>query len=130
MTVRREGVEFEVLPPVAPTSVASAIAADAAAQHRALLSGAPRYAIVECWHRFEMHAATAGVPREKWETSSEFTERVLTTIGASPGAVASLGDVFREARFSRHEVGEDLRDFAVELLREIQDSLRKSGARS
>ena len=128
--VRRERVDFEVLPPPAvPTSVAASIAADAAAQHRALLSGAPRIAIVECWHRFEVHAAAAGVPRERWETSSEFTQRVLTMIGASPGAVASLGDVFREARFSKHEVGEDLRDFAVELLREIHESMHKSGAR-
>ncbi len=125
---RRERVEFEVLPSPTATSVAAAITADAAEQHRALLSGAPRIAIVECWHRFEMHAAAAGVPRERWETSSEFTQRVLTMIGASPGAVASLGDVFREARFSKHEVGEDLRDFAVELLREIHETMHKSGA--
>lgn len=126
---RRERAEFEVLPPPpAPSSVAAAIAADAGAQHRALLSGAPRNAIVECWHRFEVHAASAGVPRERWETSSEFTQRVLTMIGASPGAVASLGDVFREARFSKHDVGEDLRDFAVELLREIHESMHRSGA--
>ena len=123
-----EAIDFEVLPPA--SAIASAIAADADRQWQALLSGAPRNAIVACWNRFEVQAAAAGVQRERWETSSELTLRVLTTIGASPSAVIGLADVYREARFSRHEVGEDLRDRAVELLREIQDSLRHSGASS
>lgn len=123
-----EAVDFEVLPP--PSVIASAIAADADRQWQALLSGAPRNAIVACWNRFEVQAAAAGVRRERWETSSELTLRVLTAIGASPSAVIGLADVYREARFSRHEVGEELRERAVELLREIQDSLRHSGASS
>jgi len=123
-----EAIDFEVLPPA--SAIASAIAADADRQWQVLLSGAPRNAIVECWNRFEAQAAAAGVQRERWETSSELTLRVLTMIGASPSAVIGLADVYREARFSRHEIGEDLRDRAVELLREIQDSLRHSGASS
>ena len=123
-----QAIDFEVLPPA--SAIASAIAADADRQWQVLLSGAPRNAIIECWNRFEVQAAAAGVQRERWETSSELTLRVLTTIGASPSAVIGLADVYREARFSRHEVGEDLRDRAVELLREIQDSLRHSGASS
>ena len=43
-------------------------------------------------------------------------------------AVAGLAEAFREARFSRHEVGEDERDRAVDLLREIQAGLRRTGA--
>lgn len=127
--VPREGVETDALPPVDVTAVAAAIADDAAAQHQALMSGTPRNAIVQCWHRFEVHAASAGERREAWETSSEFTERVLTVIGADPRAVAGLAELFREARFSRHEVTEELRDQAIELLDRIQASLRTSGAR-
>jgi hypothetical protein len=119
-------IDFEVVP--GPSLVALAISADAEAQYQALLSGTPRDAIIECWQRFEERVAAAGVRRERWETSSELTQRVLTSVGADPGAVAGLAEAFREARFSRHEVGEDERDRAVELLREIQAGLRRTGA--
>lgn len=125
---REEAVDEDVDVLPSPHLVAEAIAADAELQYQALLTGTPRQAITECWQRFEDRVAVAGVRRHRWETSSELTQRVLTTIGADPAAVHELAELFRLARFSRQEVGEDLRDHAVDLLREIQTGLRRSGA--
>ena len=47
----------------------------------------PRNAIVACWDRFEEHAERAGLARRPWETSSEFTLRLLDLVSADRGAV-------------------------------------------
>ncbi|QCW50304.1 DUF4129 domain-containing protein [Nocardioides dongxiaopingii] len=102
-------------------TVVEAITEDAAAQEEILAAGGttPRNAIVECWHRFEAQADRAGIPREPWETSSEFTLRLLDLAGADGRAVARLAELYREARFSEHEVGEEHRAAALEALRRI-----------
>ena len=61
-----------------------------AAQRAALAGGTPRNAVVECWHRFETAAAAAGLERQDWETSSEYTIRVLDLVDADPAAVSRL----------------------------------------
>ena len=83
-----------------PRRLAEEIARDAAEQRRVLMEGSPRNAIVECWHRFEQQAAGAGLDRHPWETSSEFTLRMLDLVAADTGAVAELAVLYREARFS------------------------------
>lgn len=124
---------FEVLEE--PERVVQAIVSDAAGQRAALLEGVPRNGIVACWHRFETQAATIGLAREPWETSSEFTLRLLDLISAEPWAVGELAALYREARFSDHELGEDSRVRAVAALdalhRELGGRLRAAsgGAR-
>jgi hypothetical protein len=89
------------------------ISRDAAEQRRLLLEGSPRNAIVECWHRFEEQAADAGLERHAWETSSEFTLRMLDLVAADSSAVAELAVLYREARFSTHPLDEGTRARAV-----------------
>ncbi len=102
----REEVDFVALEP--PQVVARALLGDAAEQRRVLVEGgSPRNAVVECWHRFESAAADAGFERRPWETSSEYTMRVLDVVDAYQPAVTALGDLYREARFSEHELSED-----------------------
>jgi hypothetical protein len=113
-----EHVEFEVLA-AAPERLAAQIERDAASQRDALLTGSPRNGIVACWHRFEMQAADAGVVPHVWETSSEFTLRFLDLAGADDDAVARLGALYREARYSPHPLGEEARQAAVEALETI-----------
>ncbi len=93
-------------------------------QHAALLQGSPRNAIVACWHRFERIARRAGVPPEPWETANEFTARVLTDLGADPHALAWLAGLYREARFSDHELTESDRRSAQAALEEITSGIR------
>jgi hypothetical protein len=102
--------DFEVPPEEAARR---AMLADAAEQRAVLLEGSPRNAVVACWHRFESQAARAGLERRPWETSSEYTMRLLDLVGAHEPAVSRLGARYREARFSEHEVTEADRDEAL-----------------
>lgn len=126
---RRRGVphepEFDVVTP--PAAVAREILADAAAQRRTLEEGRPRNAVVACWHRFELHGAAAGVERHAWETSSEYTLRLLDLVDAHQPAVTRLAELYREARFSEHDVTEADRRAAGAALEEIH---RTIGARA
>jgi Domain of unknown function (DUF4129) len=106
-----EEVEFDVLG--GPRRLAEEITRDAAAQRLVLTEGSPRNAIVECWHRFEQQAAGAGLERHPWETSSEFTLRMLDLVAADPHAVAELAVLYREARFSAHPLDEATRERAI-----------------
>jgi hypothetical protein len=115
-----EEVAFETL---GAPALAQAMTRGAQAQRRALEEGDPRNAIVECWHRFEQHAAAAGIERAAWETSSEFTLRVLDDLSADPGAVTTLADLYRAARHSNHEITEESRTRAREALDRILESL-------
>lgn len=115
-------VDFDVLG--SPQVLADRLAAGAAAQRELLLGGTPRNAVVEAWSRFESEAAEVGVQRRSWETSSEFTLRVLELVGADSAAVAGLAALYREARFSDHELGEPERARALAALDAIHGSLR------
>lgn len=115
--------DFETLVGGDPQRVRRAIEADAEEQLRLLLAGEPRNAIVACWHRFEMQAVDAGLPRHPWETSSEFALRMLERADVDSGAVSRLLDLYREARFSEHDLDESDRAAAVVALREIQSQV-------
>jgi hypothetical protein len=114
-------VEFDVLE--APERVADAILDDAADQLALLLGGTPRNAIVACWDRFEEQGERVGVARQPWETSSEYTIRLLDLVQADSAAVSRLERLYHEARFSEHEIDESRRDSAVEALEAIHQSL-------
>ncbi len=120
-----DAVDFE---PVAPPSrVAREMLADAGTQRQALLEGSPRNAVVACWHRFETQGASAGVERHSWETSSEYTMRLLELVDAHEPAVSRLGALYREARFSEHQLTEADRRAAVEALDAIHRAVGVRG---
>lgn len=108
---------FDVVEPGA--AVARELLADAEGQRAALADGTPRNAVVACWHRFELASAAAGVERHEWETSSEHILRVLDLVAADPAAVSVLAGLYREARFSEHDLTEGDRAVALEALDRI-----------
>lgn len=116
-----EDVEFDVLDD--PEPLADEIRADAAWQLELLLGGTPRNAIVACWDRFEEQAEHVRVARKPWETSSEFTMRLLDAVSADQAAVARLERLYHEARFSAHDIDESRRESALEALHAIHVSL-------
>jgi hypothetical protein len=118
---RPEDIDFDVLEDPAP--LVEEMRRDAAEQFEMLLGGTPRNAIVASWDRFEEQAERVGAARKPWETSSEFTLRLLDAVSADPPAVARLAGLYREARFSEHEITEDNRQAAVEALRAIHASI-------
>ena len=100
----------------APAQLARALSEDAGRQRALLEQGSPRNGIVQCWHRFEELAAEAGLGRKAWETPGEFALRLLTTVEADEDAAYRLTLLYREARFSHHELDESARDEALEAL--------------
>lgn len=124
---RPEEVAFDVIE--APGLVVREILHDAEAQRRVLLAGAPGNAIIECWERFETQAAAAGISRRVWETSSEFTLRLLDLAAADDRAVSRLAGLYREARFSEHPMTEAHRAAALEALAVIHAGLQLPASR-
>lgn len=116
-------VDFDTVGPGDPQRVRRAMASDAEEQLRLLLEGHPRNAIVACWHRFELQAVEAGLARHPWETSSEFAMRMLDRADVDPRAVSRLLALYREARFSEHDLDEGDRDAAAAALRQIQSQV-------
>jgi hypothetical protein len=115
-------VDFDVLDD--PEALSEEIRSDADAQLGLLFGGTPRNAIVACWDRFEEQAERVNAARKPWETSSEFTLRLLDAVSADAAAVSRLESLYREARFSAHEIDESRRESAVEALEAIHASLR------
>lgn len=106
-----------------PARLAAAIAEDAGEQDGVLRDGEPRNAIVAAWRRFEVQGARAGVDRQPWETSSEFVLRMLERVDAESDAVNRLAGLYREARFSDHDITETHRADALAALDRIRRSL-------
>ena len=119
---RPRSIEFDVLDD--PEELAEEIREDFDAQLALLLEGHARNAIVACWDRFEEQAERVGLASQSWETSSEFTIRVLDLVSADGDAVVRLERLYREARFSDHPIGEGHRQAAVAALEAIHLSLR------
>jgi hypothetical protein len=119
-----EKVDFEVL----PEQIVDALRRDRSAQQDAVAQGSPRNGIVACWLRLEETLAEAGVPPDRAETSAEFVVRVLHTLDLDPRPVATLAQLFREARFSDHPVDESARTRARAALEDLHAELAVRGS--
>jgi hypothetical protein len=117
-------VDFDVLPEEA---VAEALREDEAGQLTAVAQGTPRDGIVRCWLRLEEAIAGAGLPPRRAETSAEFTVRVLRALDIDPRAIGTLAQLYREARFSEHELDETARVTARSALEQLHRDLRQLG---
>lgn len=117
-------VAFEPLP---PHEIADAIEQDAEARLTAVATGAPRDGIVACWLRLEETVAACGVPPRPAETSTELVTRVLRSLDVDPRPVATLARLYREARFSEHELDEGSREQARVALHSLSQDLARTG---
>ncbi len=86
----------------------------AAEERRAkLIHGETRNAVVACWVDLEAAAAESGLPRQRAETPTEYVSRVLATWDIDDRALDDLAALYREARFSTHQITESHRERAV-----------------
>jgi len=88
----------------------------------------PRRAVIACWVRLEAAAAAAGTERSPGDTSTELVSRLLGRHSVSEAVLSALAEVYREARFARHEVDQATREQARTALRLLRDEL-SAGAR-
>lgn len=116
---------FGVLP---ERALLDALHDDEQAQLSAVERGVPRDGIVACWMRLEEIGSSAGVPPRPSETSAEFVARVLDRLHLDPRVVEALAELYREARFSEHEMGEQSRTAARSALLLLHDDLHSRGA--
>lgn len=113
-------VEFDVLP---AREIADRLAEDAQSHRAAIAEGEARNGIVRCWLLLQDSIAAAGLPPGPSETSTEFTVRVLHALDLDPRAIERLAQLYREARFSRHPLGEDARAQALAALETLHADL-------
>jgi hypothetical protein len=90
-----------------------------------LSRGTPANAVVAAWVRLEDAVRGAGLREDDSRTSTELVTSVIRGFGVRQGPLDALAALYREARFSRHPVGEEARSRAGEALREIQADLRR-----
>lgn len=119
--VRRRGEFDDPLPDAAERPH---VQVDADAARTTLSHGPPRNAIVACWMRLEADVADAGLPPRASETSSEYVERIIGRSSIDPAPITELAALYREARFSVHELSDEHRDRAALALDRVFDALR------
>jgi hypothetical protein len=88
----------------------------------------PRRAIIAAYARMERLLAASGVPRHPHEAPFEYLGRVLLELDVSRSATFDLTELFERAKFSRHEIGPELRDEALDALATVRDELRTPAA--
>jgi hypothetical protein len=91
-----------------------------------LEEGEPRNAIVAAWLDLETAAAASGLPRQASETSTEYTTRVVGTWPVDRERLEDLAQLYREARFSLHPLGEGERHRAIDDLTVLHADLEQA----
>ncbi|MFE9425027.1 DUF4129 domain-containing protein [Kitasatospora sp. NPDC006697] len=95
---------------------------------RALLGSDARAAVIACYAAMEESLAGSGVGRLAADSPAELLERAVAA-GSVPGAEgAALTELFREARFSRHPMGQAELDRARAALDVIARRLAQAAA--
>lgn len=97
---------------------------DVEAARAALSEGSPRNAIIACWVQLEIDAAKVGLRRIAAETPAEYVERVVVAASVDAAPIRELAALYREARFSRHKLGDDDRARALDALHRVAASLK------
>jgi hypothetical protein len=111
-------VEDEVAPPPLAEAVADGL--------RELDQGGPGEGVVACWVQLERAAADAGTHRAAPDTASELVGRLIDRHAVSSGPLLRLVDLYREARYSRHELPESARAEARAALEQLRTELEAS----
>lgn len=86
-------------------------------------AGDPRRAVIACWLRLERAVAEAGTPRRQAETPADLVTRVLAEQRVRPAGLQRLSALYREARYSRHELDEGVRRSARAALDDVRRDL-------
>jgi Domain of unknown function (DUF4129) len=84
----------------------------------------PRRAIVAAYARLERVLAAYGIARRPAETSHEYLTRVLRDLAVGSEAIASLTHLFTQAKFSHHDIDNEMKGDAIDALQRVRDELR------
>jgi hypothetical protein len=86
----------------------------------------PRRAVVAAYARMERALAAHGLPRRPFEAPRELLARVGPELGepSIERALATLTDLYEQAKFSAHAIDRSMKDAAIAALESIRDELR------
>lgn len=76
-------------------------------------------AIIACWVRLQAASSDAGIAPVASDTAEEAIERVFAVRTVRPAPLRTLADLYREARFSGHQMAASDADTARAALREV-----------
>jgi hypothetical protein len=82
-----------------------------------------RAAVLACYARLQAAVDFAGIDRRPSDAPLELLERLIDDGRADPEVARRLTDLFEVARFSPHEVDEDMRRDAISSLQELRREL-------
>jgi Domain of unknown function (DUF4129) len=83
----------------------------------------PRRAVIAAYAHMEGALASRGLARRTAETPFEYLTRILGELNVRDSAVRSLTRLFEYAKFSPHEIGEDMREEAISALMAVREDL-------
>jgi hypothetical protein len=95
-----------------------------------LARGTPGNAVIAAWVALEDAARGAGVRDDGSRTAAELVTTVLRSYRVDRAPLDTLAALYREARFSRHPMGEDQRVSARDALVQVQADLRRTVAQA
>lgn len=133
--LRRRRPRGGLAPPEAPRSDPLPPAVDRlaaqVAEARAVVgrAGSPRNAVVAAWIRLQRSVAVAGLPAAPAETPTEYLARVLAAWEVDRTALDELAELYREARFSDHPIGQRHRAAALRALAVVHADLARAAGR-
>ena len=93
---------------------------------RQLARGTPANAVIAAWVALEDACRAAGVRDDHSRTAAELVTAVLRSHRVDRAPLDTLAALYREARFSRHPIGEDERTTARTSLVQVQGDLRRT----
>ncbi|HST64013.1 MAG TPA: DUF4129 domain-containing protein, partial [Mycobacteriales bacterium] len=123
---RRRRPEVELPPEVDDEVEATQLAAAVEEGLRELDQGGAGEGVVASWVLLEQAAANAGTHRAAPDTPSELAGRLIDRHPVSSTPLLRLADLYREARFSRHELPESARTEARAALEQLRAELAAS----
>lgn len=85
----------------------------------------PRHAVIAAYAAMERAFGRIGLPRRAFEAPLEFVNRILSSLPRAADDTRELTLLFELARFSQHEVDEEMRSTAVAALSRIRDRLTR-----
>ena len=84
-----------------------------------------RRAVIAAYARMEAVLARNGLKRRPSETPTEYLRRILLGLTSRHDSVSRLTSLFEQAKFSKHDVDEPMKNEAIAALREIRDDLQE-----
>jgi hypothetical protein len=83
----------------------------------------PRRAVIACWVRLAEAAGAAGIPRYRSDTATDLVLRLLRRQRVSEPALAAFVEAYWLARYTTHQVDEQMRTQARSSLRRLRAEL-------